>query len=336
MAKNRIKAFMSSFRWGSAPKIVVIGGGTGLSVLLRGLKKYTHNLTAIVTVADDGGGSGVLRQEMGILPPGDIRNCMMALAEAEPLISDLINYRFTEGSLKGQSFGNLLLAAMTGISPNFETAVQNMSDVLKVRGRVLPVTVDNVDLEATLTNGKVVRGESKIPLAAKECSCRIKHTALLPRDVKPLPEAIQAIKEADLIVLGPGSLYTSIIPNLLVKGIPEAIYNSKAPTVYVCNIMTQYFETHGHTAYDHYKAIMDHTYKTLVDYCIVNSTKIGKEKAEKYKSEGSVQVKIDREKFAETQVQLVEADLINPADELARHDTDKLARLLIDICRKGR
>lgn len=336
MAKNHMQFFKHGFLWKSAPKIVVIGGGTGLSVLLRGLKKYTPNLTAIVTVADDGGGSGVLRQEMGILPPGDIRNCMMALAEAEPLITDLINYRFTEGSLKGQSFGNLLLAAMTGISPNFETAVQNMSDVLKVRGRVLPVTVDNVDLEATLSNGRVVRGESKIPLAAKECNCRIKHTSLVPRDVKPLPEAIKAIREADLIVLGPGSLYTSIIPNLLVKGIPEAIYNSKAATVYVCNIMTQYFETSGHTAYDHYKAIVNHTYKTLVDYCIVNSTKISKEKAEKYKSEGSVQVKIDRIRFADTQVQLIEADLINPADELARHDTDKLAKLLMDICRRGK
>lgn len=331
---KNIKCFVEKCLHKSDPKIVVVGGGTGLSVLLRGLKKYTSNITAIVTVADDGGGSGVLRQEMGMLPPGDIRNCMMALAEAEPVITDLINYRFTEGSLKGQSFGNLFLAAMTGISPNFETAVQKMSDVLNVRGRVLPVTVEDVDLEATLVDGQVVRGESTIPEVAKEHNCRIGHISLVPADVSPLPEAIKAIEEADLIVLGPGSLYTSIMPNLLVKGIPEAINKAKAPTVYVCNIMTQSYETFGHSAYDHYMAIINHTHKDLVDYCIVNSTKISKEKAEKYQSECSMQVEIDREKFAKAQVELIEADLINPEDTLARHDNDKLARLIIDIYRK--
>jgi len=331
---NSIKCFVNNCLHRGDPKIVVVGGGTGLSVLLRGLKKYTRNITAIVTVADDGGGSGVLRQEMGMLPPGDIRNCMMALAEAEPVISDLINYRFTEGSLKGQSFGNLFLAAMTGISPNFETAVQKMSDVLNVRGRVLPVTVDNVNLEATLVDGQVVRGESTIPEVAKEHNCRIERISLVPADVTPLPEAIKAIEDADLIVLGPGSLYTSIMPNLLVKGIPEAINKAKAPTVYVCNIMTQSYETYGHTAFDHYMAIINHTYKNIVDYCVVNNTIISKEKADKYKSECSVQVEVDRESFAKEQVELIEADLINPADTLARHDTDKLARLILDIYRK--
>ncbi len=328
---NRIKGFVEKCLHKGDPKIVVVGGGTGLSVLLRGLKEYTKNITAIVTVADDGGGSGVLRQEMGMLPPGDIRNCMMALAEAEPIISDLINYRFTEGSLKGQSFGNLFLAAMTGISPNFETAVQKMSDVLKVKGRVLPVTVDNVDLEAILTDGQVVRGESAIPLVAKEHNCRVAHTSLVPADVTPLPEAIKAIEEADLIVLGPGSLYTSIMPNLLVKGIPEAIKAAKAPTVYVCNIMTQSAETFGHSAYDHYKAIINHTYEELIDYCIVNATEIGGEKARKYKGESASQVVIDRERFEDDYVELIEADLINPDDILARHDNDKLAQLLLEI-----
>ncbi len=328
---NRIKDFALKCLRKSDPKIVVIGGGTGLSVLLRGLKNYTKNLTAIVTVADDGGGSGVLRQEMGMLPPGDIRNCMMALAEAEPIISDLINYRFTEGSLKGQSFGNLFLAAMNGISPNFETAVQKMSDVLKVKGRVLPVTVDNVDLEATLTDGQVVRGESAIPRVAKEHNCRIAHTNLVPVDVNPLPEAIVAIEEADLIVLGPGSLYTSIMPNLLVKGIPEAIKKASAATIYVCNIMTQSYETFGHSAYDHYRAIINHTYEELIDYCVVNSTEIGGEKARKYKGELASQVTIDRERFDDDYVELIEADLINPEDTLARHDNDKLARLILEI-----
>lgn len=331
---NNIRDIVDKYLHKSDPKIVVVGGGTGLSVLLRGLKNYTRNITAIVTVADDGGGSGVLRQEMGMLPPGDIRNCMMALAEAEPVITDLINYRFTEGSLKGQSFGNLFLAAMTGISPNFETAVQKMSDVLNVRGRVLPVTVENVDLEATLVDGQVVRGESTIPEVAKEHNCRIEHISLVPADVSPLPEAIKAIEDADLIVLGPGSLYTSIMPNLLVKGIPEAIIKANAPSVYVCNIMTQSYETYGHSAYDHYMALINHTYKDLVDYCIVNTTKISDEKAEKYRNEGSVQVEVDEDKFVKAQAELIEADLINPNDTLARHDNDKLARLIMDIYRK--
>lgn len=312
-------------------KIVVIGGGTGLSVMLRGLKKYTHNITAIVTVADDGGGSGILRQDLGMLPPGDIRNCILALAETEPVIGELLHYRFSEGSLKGQSFGNLFLAAMNGISSNFEEAVRKMSDVLKVTGKVLPVTLDNVDLAATLENDVTIIGESKISEQAQKYNSKIKYTRLVPPDVKPLPDAINAIKEADLIVLGPGSLYTSIIPNLLVDGIAKAIFASDATTVYICNIMTQAYETVGYTAFDHYKAIIDHSFKHLIDYCVINSETLPMSLIHKYKAEGSELVKMDRERFKDEPAIILERDLVKIQDDFVRHDTDVLAKLLIKL-----
>ncbi len=312
-------------------KIVAIGGGTGLSVMLRGLKKYTHDITAIVTVADDGGGSGVLRQDLGILPPGDIRNCLLALAETEPLIRDLLHYRFSEGSLKGQSFGNLFLAAMNGISSNFVEAVRKMSYVLKVKGQVLPVTLENVDLAATLENGVTIIGESKISEKAHQMKSKIKYTHLIPPDVKPLPDAVDAILNADLIVLGPGSLYTSIIPNLLVDGISQAIFSSDATTVYVCNIMTQPYETVGYTAYDHYRAIIDHSFENILDFCIINSQQITNSLLEKYNAEGSEPVIIDRERFKSCPTILIEDELISVKDGFIRHDTNKLAKILINI-----
>ena len=225
-------------------KVVVIGGGTGLSTMLRGLKQYTSHITAIVTVGDDGGGSGKLREDLGMLPPGDIRNCILALADTEPLMEDLLQYRFTEGSLKGQCFGNLFLAAMAGISENFEDAVQKMSSVLAVKGKVLPVTLDDMKLVAELENGETIEGESKIPSEVIVRETRIKKLAIKPIDAKPLEEAIKAINNADVIIMGPGSLYTSIIPNLLVKGIPEAICKSPAKKVYnFLMLMTQPGET---------------------------------------------------------------------------------------------
>ena len=237
------------------PHIVAIGGGHGLSAMLRGLKRYTKFITAIVTVADDGGGSGMLREDLGMLPPGDIRNCIMSLANTEPTMQKLLNYRFTEGSLAGQSFGNLFLAAMNGISGSFDEAVHRMGDVLAITGRVLPVTNQNVHLEAEFDNGSRCLGESKIFYAKKLNDCRIRKIRLVPEHPQPLPDALEAIADADVIVLGPGSLYTSIIPNFLVDGISEAVTRAQALKCYVLNIMTQDGETDGYTAADHIRAI---------------------------------------------------------------------------------
>ena len=209
------------------PKIVVIGGGTGLSTMLRGLKYYTSNITAIVTVADDGGGSGDLREDLGMLPPGDIRNCILALADTEPLMEELLQYRFKDGRLKNQSFGNLFLAAMDGISNNFEEAVHKMSSVLAVTGKVMPVTLDNVILKAKLKNGIIVEGESNIPEESIKNNSCIDKVFIEPKNARAIKEAVEAIIEADAIILGPGSLYTSVIPNLLVKDIADALQKHK-------------------------------------------------------------------------------------------------------------
>ena len=241
------------------PKVAVIGGGHGLSNMLRGLKQYTENISAIVTVADDGGGSGMLRQDLGMPPPGDIRSCMEALANTEPVMRELLHYRFTEGSLAGQSFGNLFLAALNGISPSFDAAVRRMSQVLAITGRVLPVTTADVQLEAEFENGATVVGESKIFYCKKQEDCRIRQVRLIPSRPKALPEAVRAIGEAELILLGPGSLYTSVIPNLLVDGISDAVCASDALKIYICNIMTQDGETEGMTASDHVKACLLYT-----------------------------------------------------------------------------
>ncbi|MBP1758330.1 MAG: YvcK family protein [Firmicutes bacterium] len=242
--------------------------------MLRGLKSYTKNLTAIVTVADDGGGSGMLRRDLGMPAPGDIRNCMQALSNTEPLMERLLDYRFTEGTLQGQSFGNLLLAALNGISSSFDEAVSGMQQVLAITGRVLPVTADNVQLAALLENGARVVGESKIARAKQEENCRIRQISLLPPDPTALPGAISAIEEADLILLGPGSLYTSLIPNLLVPGIAEAIRRTHVPRIYVSNLMTQEGETEGYTVADHIDALYAHSGPGLFTACLVNSDSI--------------------------------------------------------------
>ena len=275
------------------PKIVVIGGGTGLSTMLRGLKYYTSNITAIVTVGDDGGGSGTLREDLGILPPGDIRNCILALADTEPLMEDLLQYRFKDGTLKGQSFGNLFLAAMDGISDNFEDAVQKMSSVLAVTGKVLPVTLDDMQLEAILENGNKVVGESQIPVEALNQKSKIKKLMINPENAEPLKDALDAIKEADAIVIGPGSLYTSIIPNLLVKKIRTSVRKSDAIKIYVSNIMTQPGETDNFDVSDHVKIIKKYGGKEIVDYVIANSGEISEEIKSRYLEEGSTLAKLD-------------------------------------------
>lgn len=312
------------------PKIVVIGGGTGLSTMLRGLKYYTSNITAIVTVGDDGGGSGALREDLGMLPPGDIRNCILALADTEPLMEDLLQYRFTEGRLKGQSFGNLFLAAMDGVSDNFVGAVQKMSSVLAVTGKVLPVTLDDMKLMAQLDNGNVVEGESDIPEEAFKQKSKINRLMIVPEDAKPLEEALQAIKDADAIVMGPGSLYTSVIPNLLVKGIVSEIKKSSAYKIYISNVMTQPGETDGFKVYDHIKVLKKYGGKDIVDCVIANNGSISDDMKKKYKDKNSDIVTIDRDKLKDFGIEVVEKNLIKVSKGTIKHDSDYLAQVLVE------
>lgn len=323
-------ACMKNFTYLNGPKVVVIGGGTGLSTMLRGLKKYTHNITAIVTVADDGGGSGVLREDLGMLPPGDIRNCILALANTEPTMEKLLQYRFTDGMLKGQSFGNLFLAAMNGISNSFEEAVKKMSEVLAVSGKVLPVTLDDVKLKAKLKNGIVIDGESLIPKLQMKEKSPIERIFLEPKDAKPVKEALTDIMEADEIILGPGSLYTSIIPNLLVNDVCEAIEESKAIKVYVCNIMTQPGETIGYDANAHVDALFLHGLKSL-DYIIVNNGEIPYEYKDRYKEDMSQPVGYDAESFKKRGIKVIEKDVLAIRNNYIRHDEQKLAEILMGL-----
>lgn len=313
------------------PAIVAIGGGNGLSAMLRGLKSKTKHLTAIVTVADDGGGSGVLRQDLGMLPPGDVRNCMQALANVEPLMEQLLAYRFTDGSLAGQSFGNLLLAALNGIEGSFDQAVSAMSQVLAISGRVLPVTNENVQLRAEFENGKSVLGESKIFQFKKEQDCRISRVCLLPEHPKALPAAVQAIKEADLILLGPGSLYTSIIPNLLVDGIVDAITASGALKLYAANIMTQDGETEDYTLSDHIRAIFHHSHDRLFDYCLANCAPVHPTLIRRYQAEDAAPMVIDAQRVRELGVELAEYPLTSDSGAFARHDPDLLAAAIMEF-----
>jgi uncharacterized cofD-like protein len=316
------------------PKIVAIGGGTGLSILLRGLKEFTPNITAIVTVADDGGGSGILREDLGMLPPGDIRSCLLALANTEPTMEKLLQYRFKEGQLKGQSFGNLFIAAMNEIYGSFEMAIKEASNVLSITGKVLPMTLEDVRLHAELENGRIVQGESIIPDEVIKEGCRIKRMFMAPKISYPLSEAVDAIKEADLIVLGPGSLYTSVIPNLLVNNIVETICNSRAPKVYICNVMTQPGETDGYSVLDHVKAILNHSCEDLLDYVIANIEGIPEETLSKYITDGSKPVMPtpeDEAILAANNIKLIKENLIEIKKNYIRHDNLSLSKLLNDI-----
>lgn len=315
------------------PNIVAIGGGSGLSTMLRGLKNYTNRLTAIVTMADDGGGSGQLRHDLGMPPPGDVRHCMQALANVEPLMADLINYRFTEGTLAGQSFGNLFIAALMGVTGSFDEAVSRMSEVLAITGRVLPVTCDDIQLMAEFENGTQVVGESKISDFKKAQDCRITQVRMIPERAKVNPEALAAIAQADLILLGPGSLYTSVIPNLLVEGIVEAIASSSALRVYVCNVMTQDGETEGLSASDHLKALLAHGQgRKLVDYCLVNSAPMPEDLLPYYAEENAEPLRVDREEIQALGIILEEQPVADLSQKrLARHDPDKLARAVMDL-----
>ncbi len=322
---------MKRFSSSSGPRIVVIGGGTGLSTMLRGLKKYNTWPTAIVTMADDGGGSGRLRSEIGMPPPGDVRSCLVALSNTESTLEKLLLYRFTEGSLAGQNLGNLFLAALCGICGSFEAAVASMSEILAVQGRVLPVTASDVHLEATFENGTVVRGESNIFQFKKQQDCRIQSVRLLPEHPAPLPAVPEAIRNADLIVLGPGSLYTSIIPNLLVDGVCQALRESQALKIYVCNIMTQDGETEGYTASDHVKAIFDHAGSGLFSLCLLNSAPLPEPLQAQYRAEGAEPLRIDFSELNDMGVEAVLAPLVSNDSDFARHDPDLLARTLLQL-----
>ncbi|WP_144351333.1 gluconeogenesis factor YvcK family protein [Sporomusa termitida] len=309
------------------PAIAVIGGGTGLSVLLRGIKSITSNITAIVTVGDDGGSSGRLRKDFGIIPPGDLRNCLVALADTEPLMEKLFQHRFGgSGELAGHSFGNLFIAAMTEIVGDVELALKESSKVLAVRGQVLPSSTEPVLLLAEMTDGTVVQGESQIPLSGK----RIKRVAITPADVRPVKGAIEAIREADACILGPGSLYTSVIPNLLVNGVAEMLRESDAVKIYICNVMTQPGETDGYTASDHIKAIIDHAGPGSIDMAIVNVQEVAPELREFYAQRGAQPVVPDLDRIEAMGVKVVKANLISETN-LVRHDPARLSRTIMSM-----
>lgn len=315
------------------PKIVAIGGGTGLSTMLRGLKDYTSNITAIVTVADDGGGSGMLRESLGMLPPGDIRNCLLALAHTEPVMEDLLQYRFnnTEGDLKGQSFGNLFIAAMDGISNSFEEAIKKMGEVLAVVGRVYPVTLDDVTLVAELEDGEIIKGESQIPEVALERKSKISKVYLEPLNPKPLNDALYAIQDADCIIMGPGSLYTSVLPNLVINEVAEEVIKSKALKIYVSNIMTQPGETDGFKLSDHINEIKRHTGDIDINFVIANSGIIPDEYYNKYKNDGQDLVEIDY-KDIPREIQVVAEDLVKiNVNGLLRHNTKVLSSTIMKL-----
>lgn len=317
-AKNRLH---------NGAAVTVIGGGTGLSVLLRGLKEVTSNCTAVVAASDDGGSSGRLRDELGIIPPGDLRSCITALADTEPLMAKLMQYRFAEGtSLSGHSFGNLFIAAMADIVGDMEKGLNATSKVLKVRGNVTPSTLTPVALEAEMTDGSVVCGESNIGCAGKV----IKHIKLVPENAQATESAIKAILNADMLVLGPGSLYSSIITNLLVPGIKEAVLQSKAVKVYICNVMTQPGETDGFDAYDHVKTLCDYMGGNFLDFVVINDKKVSHDQLDSYAAQGAFPVEISSDKIAALGIKVVEADLIS-VENLVRHDPEQLSKTLIAL-----
>jgi len=310
------------------PKIVVIGGGHGLSHLIFGLKEYTANITAIVTVADSGGSSGRLREEFNIVAPGDIRNCLVALADAPALMGQLFQFRFSKDSeLKGHNFGNLFLTAMVQLTDgDFERAVQETSKVLAIRGKVVPSTVTNVHLVAEYTDGTVTEGEADIP----NPNARIKKVRLNPSDAVPTKDALASIEEADVIVLGPGSLYTSVIPNLIIDGIAEAIAKSRAFKIYICNVMTQHGETDGFSASDHIRAIVDHANKDVLDACLINNAVAPEDALHRYEGEASFPVEPDVEKIQRMGYKVEATDLLSVTDYV-RHDSAKLNKALIKL-----
>ena len=315
------------------PKVVAIGGGHGLSHLLLGLKEYTGNLTAIVTVADSGGSSGRLREEFNIVAPGDIRNCLVALADTPALMGELFQYRFAKDSqLKGHNFGNLFLTAMVQITKgDFKKAVEECSKVLAIRGKVIPSTVHNVHLVAEHMDGSRTEGEAKI----SKTNAPIKRLYLTDQDAQPTPEVLTTIAEADIVVLGPGSLYTSIIPNLIIKGVSEAIVQSPAYKIYVCNVMTQPGETDGFSAWDHIRVLIEHSHAQIIDACVINDALVPQDALQRYRKEDSYPVGADIEKIKAMGYKVVATDLLGVKDYV-RHDSKKLTQALIKLIESKR
>ena len=308
-------------------KVVTIGGGTGLSVLLRGLKKYPLEITAVVTVADDGGSSGKIRSDMNIPSPGDIRNVIAALSDVEPYLEKMFQYRFDSGEVKGHPVGNLMIAAMTDIHGDFSTAVKVMSRILNVRGTVLPTTNDIATLNAVLSDGEIIRGESSITKAGGV----IDHVYITPSRVKPNEDVLKAMEEADYIIMGPGSLYTSIIPNLVISKVSEKIRESNAKKIYVCNVMTQHGETDNYTVSDHIVAINKHVEANIFDLVIANSREFDDSILSKYHKEKQEPVKIDQEKIKELGIKLIKNNDVGIVDNnTIRHNADKVSELIYD------
>lgn len=307
-------------------KIVAIGGGTGLSTLLRGLKQYNDmDITAVVTVSDDGGSSGKLRTELGVLPPGDIRNCLVALSEEESLMAKLFNYRFPKkGALSNHSFGNLFLTALSSVSGGFDKAISNAGDVLAIKGKVLPISLDNVKLKAVLVDGKEIEGESKISKSKNAIS----EVQIAPKNAKVSKDVINSVMNADCVILGPGSLYTSVIVNLLFDGVVTALKKTRALKIYICNIMTQAGETTGFNLTDHIKAIEKHSYGGILDVVLVNNGKIPVPIVKRYAEESSLPVYIDKTKH--NNIKIVRKNFISET-QYAHHDFMKLAKTIFQL-----
>ena len=327
--KKRIKSALGK---GKECKVVTIGGGTGTFVVLSGLKNYPVKISAIVSMADDGGSTGILREEFGMLPPGDIRRALVALSQQTPLLAKLFSYRFFRGSFKGHSFGNLLLTVLTKLKGGFEKAVEEAGKILHIKGEVIPVTLDNAKLYAQLEDGEVIKGETNIDIPKHNGKLRIEKVWLKPL-CRANPKAISAIKIADLIILGPGDLYTSTIPNLLVKGMPEAIRKSRAKRIFVCNLMTKFGETTGFMAEDFVSALESYLGKNVLNYVLLNNRKPSSLRLKKYAKEKAELVRYKKEDFQGKNYKVIEGDFLREKGFI-RHSSQKLAKILTKLCKK--
>lgn len=329
---------MQSTKIWPSPKIVVIGGGTGTSTILKGLKKHTDYLTAIISVMDDGGSTGRLRKDLDLIAVGDLRACLLSLANSENNMDQLLNYRFKDGDLSGHNFGNIFIAAMNGISHDFSDAIAMTAKILNITGKVLPITLENANLIASLSNGQIVEGESKIPEKNHEFGTKISKISTEPGDIYMLDEAKNAIKDADIVILGPGSLYTSVIPNLLAKDMVDLLVETKAKVVYVSNIMCQIGETEDYSVRDHFDAIINHSKEGIIDYVIVNNADIDERLLNIYREAFSDRVCFtddDRSYLTSKGIKVLEAPISCIYRDVIRHDSEKLADIIIKNIYKG-